>query len=181
MFTEPGFQYKVCLVEGPSMGNVILFIIIGFIGIVSIFNLTVGKRNRAKADARNRDVYAALRDKAVDKFGAKRFDGMKKIPFMCDNGNAIIFCADAKSDLMALVTFESIYTMKYRSQKSCEIMVSGDEKTFDSVVCLINADELGQEVAITLAVNRHRRGGFVGKAIIQDAEQLKSLIEKGLQ
>ena len=51
------------------MENLTLFIIFGVIGVICIFNLTVGKKNRQKAAQHNKDVFGALRDKALDTFG----------------------------------------------------------------------------------------------------------------
>ena len=64
-----------------SMENLTLFIIFGVIGVICIFNLTVGKKNRQKAAQHNKDVFGALRDKAVDTFGQAKFDKMKKVFF----------------------------------------------------------------------------------------------------
>ena len=162
------------------MGSIILIIVIGLIGVVSIFNLTIGKRNRAKATAHNKDVFGALKDKAVDEFGNRVYEEMKKVPFMSDNSNAFILCMSKKSDIMSIVTFDYVYTMKYHSHKRCEIIIEGDDKTFESLSCRIWAEELGQEVEIFLANSKHRKGSLIGKAIVQDAEDLKGYITNGI-
>ena len=158
------------------MGNTILVIILVLIGVISIFNLTIGKRNRQKATDHNRDVFGGLRDKAVDEFGQAKFDKMKKVPYMGDNSNGYILCYDKDADIMALITYEDIFTMKYSSKKGCEIIIDGDDKAFNSLICRISAPELEQDAEICLAQNRHRRKGFMGKAILQDAEEMKNIV-----
>ena len=161
------------------MGNIVLVVILVLIGVISIFNLTIGKKNRQKANAHNHDVFGALRDKAVDEFGQAKFDKMKKIPYMSDNSNGYILCFDKESDVMAMITFEDVYRMKYSSKKDFEIIVEGDDKAFNSLVCRIGAPELENDVEITLAGSRHRRNGFMGKAIMQDAEEMRTIITTG--
>ena len=161
------------------MGNIVLVTILVLIGVISIFNLTVGKKNRQKADAHNRDVFGALRDKAVDEFGQAKFDRMKKIPYMSDNSNGYILCFDEDSDVLAIITYESVFKMKYSSKKDFEIIIDGNDKIFNSLVCRIGAPELENNVEITLAGSRHRRKGFMGKAILQDAEEMRTIITTG--
>ena len=164
------------------MGNTILVIILVLIGVISIFNLTIGKRNRQKATDHNRDVFGGLRDKAVDEFGQAKFDKMKKVPYMGDNSNGYILCFDKDSDIMAMITYDDVFIMKYSSIKSCEVIIDGDDKSFNSLVCRISAPELENDVDICLAQSRHRRKGFMGKAILQDAQEMKDIITgKALQ
>ena len=164
------------------MENLTLFIIFGVIGVICIFNLTVGKKNRQKATQHNKDVFGALRDKAVDAFGQAKFDKMKKVPYMGDNSNGYILCFDKDSDIMAMITYDDVFTMKYSSTKSCEVIIDGDDKSFNSLVCRISAPELEHDVDICLAQSRHRRKGFMGKAILQDAQEMKDIITgKALQ
>lgn len=161
------------------MGNIVLVVILVLIGVISIFNLTIGKKNRQKANAHNRDVFGALRDKAVDEFGQAKFDKMKKIPYMSDSSNGYILCFDKESDVMAMITYEDVFKMKYSSKKSFEAIIDGDDRYFNSLVCSISAPELEQAVEIRLAGSRHRRNGFMGKAILQDAEEMRTIITTG--
>ena len=159
------------------MENLTVFIIFGIIGVICIFNLTVGKKNRQKATQHNKDVFGALRDKAVDEFGQTKFDKMKKVPYMGDNSNGYILCFDKDADIMAMITYDDIFKMKYNSKKSCEVIIDGDDKHYNSLVCCISAPELENDIEICLAENRHRRKGYMGKAILQDADEMKSIIE----
>ncbi|MBR6084433.1 MAG: hypothetical protein IKP61_02310 [Spirochaetales bacterium] len=156
--------------------NVVFFTIFAIVGVIAIFNLTVGKKNREKASQHNKDVFGTLRDKVSDTFGNSRAEQMKKIPYMSDNGNGYVLCFSEQANIMALVTFSEVYTMKYNTKKSCEIIMDGDAKAFNSLVCRISAEELEQDVEVVLATSRHRKGSFVGKAILQDAEELKAYI-----
>ena len=166
--------------DGPqteeTMGNLITFIIFGIIGVFCIFNLTVGKRNRQMAAQHNRDVFGALSNKCIEEFGRAKFDKMKKVPYMGDNSNGYILCFDKKSDIMAMVTYDDIFTMKYSSKKSCEIIIEGDDKSYSKLVCHISAPELENDLDICLAQSRHRRKSFMGKAILQDAQEMQDII-----
>lgn len=159
------------------MDNLVLFIIFGIVGVLCIFNLTMGKRNRQKATQHNKDVFGALRDKAVETFGQSKFDKMKKIPYMGDNSNGYILCFSKDADIMALVTYEEVFAMKFGSKKGCEVITDNDGRHFSSLVCRISAPELDCSPEVRLAENRHSVRSFMGKAILQDAAELKDIIE----
>lgn len=156
--------------------DVVFFIILAIVGVFTIFNLTVGKKNRQKATEHNKNVFGALRDKTAETFGKSKYEQMKKVPYMADNGNGYILCFSKQSNIMALVTYNEVYKMKYDSKKNCAIIIEGDEKAFNSLVCRISAEELEEDVDIVLASSRHRRKSFMGKAILQDAEELRDYI-----
>lgn len=156
--------------------NVVFFTIFAIVGVICIFNLTVGKKNRQKATQHNKDVFGTLRDKVLDTFGQSKFDQMQKIPYMSDNGNGYVLCFSEQSNIMALVTFNDVYRMKYNTKKKCEIIMEDDGKAYNSLVCRISAEELEEDVEVVLATSRHRKRSFMGKAILQDAQELKTFI-----
>jgi len=158
------------------MDNLFLFIIFGIVGALCIFNLTVGKRNRQKVTQHNSDVFGALKDRAVETLGQSKYDKATKVPYMGDNANGFILCFSKDADIMALITYDDTYVMKYNSKKSCEVIVDGDKTHFNSLVVSIAAPELEHDVRLALATSRHRRRSFVGKAILQDAEELRGFI-----
>ena len=158
------------------MDNLALFIVFGVIGVICIFNLTVGKRARMKATQHNKDVFGALKDKAVDALGKAKYEKMKKIPYMGDNANGYLICFSKEDDVMALITFDDVYKMKYKSKKNCEIITDGDDRHYDSLVLRVSAPELEGDVSIRLAERRHRRKSYIGKAIMEDAQEFRDVI-----
>ena len=161
------------------MQNIILFIIFGLVGVLCIYNLTVGKKIRAKATQHNKDVFVALRDRAVEHFGSHKCESMQIVPYMTDDNNGYLLCMNKEKDIMSLISYEEIYDMKYHSKKSCEVIVDGDGRYIDSIKCVISCADPALNFTINLANKRHRAKGYMGKFMQVDANELKSYIEGG--
>ena len=159
------------------MQNIVLFIIFGVVGVLCIYNLTVGKKVRAKATQHNKDVFGALKDKAVDHFGSHKCETMQFIPYMADDNNGYLLCMSKEKDIMSIISYEETYDMKYHSKKSCEVIVDGDGKYIDGIRCVVSCTEPPMSFTVKLAGRRHRAKGYMGKFILSDANELKAYIE----
>ena len=161
------------------MQNIILFIIFGIVGVLCIYNLTVGKKIREKASQKNKDIFGSLRDKAVEHFGSHKCESMQFVPYMTDGNNGYLLCMSKEKDIMTIISYEDIIDMKYHSKKSCEVIVDGDGKYVDSIKCAISCAEPLVNYTIILAGKRRRAKSFMGKFILSDAKELKAYIEGG--
>ena len=161
------------------MQNIIVFIIFGIIGVLCIYNLTVGKKIREKASQKNKDIFGALKDKAVEHFGSHKCEGMQVVPYMTDDNNGYILCMNKEKDIMSIISYEEIIDMKYNTKKTCEVIVDGDGKYVDSIRCVISCPDPQVNYTINLAGKKHRAKGFMGKFILSDANELKAYIEGG--
>lgn len=162
-----------------SVQNIVIFIIFGIIGVLCIYNLTVGKKIRAKASQKNKDIFGALKDKAVEHFGSHKCETMQFVPYMTDGNNGYLLCMSKEKDIMTIISYEDIIDMKYQSKKSCEIIIERDGKYINGIKCVISCADPSVDYTINLAGKKHRAKGFMGKFILSDANELKAYIEGG--
>ena len=72
------------------MQNIVLFIIFGIVGVLCIYNLTVGRKIREKATQHNKDVFGALMDRATEHFGSQRCEALQFVKYMTDDNNGYL-------------------------------------------------------------------------------------------